>query len=390
MYGGIHMHTFTFKTQIHFETNALSRLSHLEYKKAFIIADPFTVSSGLIRFVTNQLDAGKVAYTIYSDVVPDPSVQKVVAGVTALVSEKAPCLIAVGGGSAIDLSKCVRQFAHKLYPDYTPHFIAIPTTSGTGSEVTSFAVITDTEKNIKHALVDDFLLPDEAILDVEMVKSVPPAITAETGMDVLTHAVEAYVSTEANAFSDMMAEKSAQRCRTFLFRSFKYPDNGDLKAREKMHLASNQAGIAFNSASLGLNHGMAHQLGAQFHISHGRANAILLPAIIEYNSGIHNKTVVIENPDPCIAKYARMAKAMGLQSYNDIASVKSLIYYTQCLRAEVKLPSCVREAAPSLTEAEYMSKIPAMVAAALKDRCTPTNPRVPTPEDVAYLFKSIW
>ncbi len=384
------MHTFTFKTQIHFEANALSRLSHLEYKKVFIIADPFTVSSGLIHLVTNPLDAGGTEYTVYSDVVPDPSVQKVVAGVTALVKEQSPCMIAVGGGSAIDLAKCVRHFSHKLHPDYNPHFIAIPTTSGTGSEVTSFAVVTDTDNNIKHALVDDYLLPNEAILDVEMVKSVPPAITAETGMDVLTHAVEAYVSTEANAFSDMMAEKSAQRCRTFLLRSYKFLDNGDLKARQKMHLASNQAGIAFNSASLGLNHGMAHQLGAQFHISHGRANALLLPMIIAYNSGIHDNTVVIQTPDPCVAKYARMAKAMGLQSYNDIASVKSLIYYTQCLREEVGLPARVRDAAPKVSEAEYMDKIPTMVEATLHDRCTPTNPRAPRADEVSAIFRAIW
>ncbi len=384
------MHSFTFKTKIHFETNSLSRLSRLTDKRVFIIADPFTVSSGLIKLVTNQLDLGKTEYTIYSDVVPDPSVEKVVAGVTALVREMSTCIIAVGGGSAIDLSKCVRQFAHKLHPDYYPHFIAIPTTSGTGSAVTSFAVITDTENNVKHALLDEFLLPNEAILDVEMVKSVPPSITAETGMDVLTHAIEAYVSKEANAFSDMFAEKSAQRCRTFLLRSYKFLENGDIKAREKMHLASNQAGIAFNSASLGLNHGMAHQLGAQFHISHGKANALLLPTIIEYNSGIHNKTVVMENPDPCVAKYARMAKAMGLQSYNDVASVKSLIYYTQCLREEIGLPSRVRDAVRGLTVEEYLAKIPAMVDAALADRCTPTNPRTPTRDEVEHLFKSIW
>lgn len=384
------MHTFTFKTKIHFEGNALSRLADLIDKKVFIIADPFTVSSGLINAVTTHLDSSNIEYTIYSDVVPDPSIDKVVAGVAALVREMPTCLIAVGGGSAIDLSKCVRQFANKLYPDYFPHFIAIPTTSGTGSEVTSFAVITDPEKNVKHALVDDSLLPNEAILDVEMVKSVPPTITADTGMDVLTHAVEAYVSTNANYFSDIFAEKSACLCRNYLLRSFKFNETGDIEARERMHLASNLAGIAFNSASLGINHGMAHQLGAQFHISHGRANAILLPYIIAYNSDISDSTVNLQNPSPCVAKYAELAERMGLGSYNDISSVKSLIYFIRSLKAEMGVPSCVREAAPKLTEQEYMSKIDAMTEAALKDRCTPTNPRVPTASEIKEIFKLIW
>lgn len=384
------MHTFTFKTKIHFEENALSRLSRLTDKKVFIIADPFTVSSGLINAVTNPLNESKIEYTIYSDVVPDPSIDKVVAGVTALVREMPTCLIAVGGGSAIDLSKCVRQFANKLHPDYFPYFIAIPTTSGTGSEVTSFAVITDPEKNVKHALVDDSLLPNEAILDVEMVKSVPPTITADTGMDVLTHAIEAYVSTNSNYFSDIYAEKSACLCRNYLLRSFNFMKTGDIEARDKMHLASNLAGIAFNSASLGINHGMAHQLGAQFHISHGRANAILLPYIIAYNSGIDDSTVNLKNPSPCVAKYAEMAERMGLGSYNDVSSVKSLIYFIRSLKAEMGVAASVRDAAPKLTEQEYMSKIDAMTEAALRDRCTPTNPRVPTASEVAELFRLIW
>ena len=213
------MRSSNLKTTIYFEGEALKRLGKLEYKKVFIIADPFTVSGGLIKAVTKHLEASKIEYTLYSDVVPDPSVEKVVAGVTALVRDKAPCLIAVGGGSAIDLAKAVRLFARNLHPDYAPHFIAIPTTSGTGSEVTSFAVITDRQKNVKHALIDDFLLPNEAILDVEMVKSVPSSITADTGLDVMAHALEAYVSTEADYFSDMYAEKATSLCKHYLVRS---------------------------------------------------------------------------------------------------------------------------------------------------------------------------
>ena len=384
------MQSFVIKPNIYFGDNAISRLAEIEYKKVFIIADPFTVSSGLIKSATKYLDAANINYTVYSDVVPDPSIEKVVEGVTALLKVKAPCIIAVGGGSAIDLSKCVRQFANKIDSDYFPHFIAIPTTSGTGSEVTSFSVITDREKNIKHAIVDNSLLPEEAILDVEMVKSVPASITADTGMDVMTHAIEAYVSTNANSISDMYAERATQLCKNYLVRSFKYSDTHDIESREKMHLASNLAGIAFNSASLGINHGMAHQLGAQFHIPHGRANAILLPVIIAYNCGIDKYTNNLSNPSYCVKKYADMARVIGIGNFNDVSSVKSLIDYIKHMQLEMNIPSHVSAAVPKLKKDEYFSKIETMTAAALKDRCTPTNPRTPTPEEISELFAKLW
>ena len=384
------MRSCTLKTTIHFEGNALSRLSTIEYKKVFIIADPFTVSSGLINQVTKHLDTAGAKYTIYSDVVPDPSVEKVALGVAALLREMSPCVIAVGGGSAIDLTKCVRQYANKLHPDYRPYFIAVPTTSGTGSEVTAFAVITDTEQNIKHALIDDFLLPNEAILDVEMVKSVPASITADTGMDVMAHALEAYVSTEADYFSDMYAEKATSLCKHYLVRSYKYPQTHENKAREKMHVASCLAGIAFNAVSLGLCHSIAHQLGAQFHIPHGRANAIVLPNVIAFNAEITEKTIVLENPSPCVSKYANMSRRIGLIGYDDIACVKSLNYFIRSMQIEMGMPVCVRDAIPDVSFEEYLSRLDSMAEAALLDRCTKTNPRVPTKAEVIEIFKEIW
>lgn len=384
------MQSFNLHTSIHFGADALSRLESLEHKRAFIIADPFVVSSGLIKNVTKHLEKGSVSYAVYSDVAPDPSVEAVGAGVTALLKDRSPCIITVGGGSAIDLAKCVRQFANRIAPDYFPYFIAIPTTSGTGSEVTSFAVITDTEKNVKHAIVDSKLLPEEAILDVEMVKSIPANITADTGMDVFTHAIEAYVSTNATAFSDIYSKKAAQVCKDYLYRSYNYESTRDVTPREKMHFASNLAGMAFNAASLGLNHGMAHQLGAQFHIPHGRANAILLPTVISYNTGIESHTMSLINPAPCVYKYAKLARYIGVGSYNDIASVKTLINYIDELRIQMNVPRCIREAAPNITKDEYMAKVDAMAEAAICDRCTPTNPRVPKKQEVVDLFEKIF
>ena len=384
------MRSCNLKTTIHFEGNALSRLASLEYKKVFIIADPFIVKSGIIDNVTKHLKSSSIEYKVYSDVVPDPTIDKVVLGVTALCREMSPCIIAVGGGSAIDLAKCVRLFAHNLHPDYAPHFIAIPTTSGTGSEVTSFAVISDPSKNVKHALVDDFLLPNEAILDVDMVKSVPASVTADTGLDVLTHAIEAYVSTEADYFSDMYAEKATSLCKHYLVRSYNYEKTHENKAREKMHVASCLAGIAFNSVSLGICHSIAHQLGAQFHIPHGRANAIALPDVIGFNSGISENTFAIENPVPCVSKYANMSRRIGLIGYDDIACVKALAFYIRSMQIELGMPVCVHDAVPNLTYAEYESKLDSMATAALADTCTKTNPRKPSKEDIIKIFKKIW
>ena len=321
---------------------------------------------------------------------PDPTIDKVVEGVTALVREMSPCIIAVGGGSAIDLAKCVKLFARNLHPDYAPHFIAIPTTSGTGSEVTSFAVVTDTKKNVKHALVDDFILPNEAILDVEMVKSVPATVTADTGLDVLAHALEAYVSTEADYFSDMYAEKSTSLCKHYLVRSYNYQKTHENKAREKMHIASCLAGIAFNSVSLGICHSIAHQLGAQFHIPHGRANAIVLPDVIGFNSGIAENTFAVKDPNPCVSKYANMSRRIGLIGYDDVACVKALAYYIRSMQIEMGMPICVHDAVPNLTYEQYASKFDAMAEAALLDTCTKTNPRKPTKDDIIHILKKIW
>lgn len=381
------MKEFEVLTKIYFGPSSLDRLSELEFGKVMLFADPYVVTSGLIRLVTSRLDKAQIVYSVYDDIVPDPPVDKVIKGVSALISEHPACMIAVGGGSAIDLAKAVRKFAEQVEPDYRPQLIAIPTTSGTGSEVTSFSVISDPEQNKKFPLSSPDMIPDSAILDADLVKSVPAVITADTGLDVLTHAIEAYVSINNNEFSGALAEKAVEICGQFLVRS--YLDNNDTHARQKMHVASCLAGLAFNSASLGLNHGMAHQLGANFHIPHGRANAILLPHIIEYNSEIDRNSRSREHYAKCVRKYCNFARILGLNNLNEITTIRALVSYIQFLMKEMNIPLRVSEIG-SITESEYMAKIEEMADAALADACTATNPRVPRREEVIELYRSIW
>ncbi len=381
------MKIFEVKTKVCFGERALDRLSGLPYKKAFVVADPFVVSSGMIREITDRLSTAAIEYEIFSDVVPDPPVDKVIGGVKAALSYRGGCMIAIGGGSAIDLAKAVRKFASEIDDSFRPWLIAIPTTSGTGSEVTSFSVISDPAHGAKYPLAEEGLIPDEAILDEVLVKSVPAPITADTGMDVMTHAIEAYVSTGNNEFSAALAEKAVEICGQFLLRS--YNDAGDTHARRKMHIASCLAGLAFNSASLGLNHGMAHQLGAHFHIPHGKANAILLPYIIEYNSEIdmHSRSRTVYAP--CVRKYCNMARTLGVSNFNEITTVRAFVSYIQFMNKEMNIPLSVSSIG-GISEGEYMEAIEDMAEAALKDACTATNPRTPTKREVMELYRKIW
>ena len=381
------MKSFDIKTKIVFGEHALDRLTQLGRTSVFIVADPFVVTGGLIRQITDRLNVAGADYTVFDDVIPDPPVEKVIAGVSALVAYRPELMIAVGGGSAIDLAKAVRKFATQMDTKLSLRFIAIPTTSGTGSEVTSFAVISDPENDRKYPLCADDMLPEEAILDEELVKSVPATITADTGMDVMTHAIEAYVSVNNNEFSGALAEKSVEICGQFLLRS--YASCEDSHARRKMHIASCLAGLAFNSASLGLTHGMAHQLGAKFHIPHGRANAILLPTIIQYNSNINKGSRSRKEYDPCVRKYCNVARILGVSNLNEITTVHALVAYLRFMNSEMGIPANIRDLG-SVSAADYFAEINDMAKAALADACTATNPRTPTFDDVVELYKKIW
>ena len=385
--GEISMKSFEIKTKIHFGDNALERLAQMPYKRVLVITDPFIAKGSMINMITEPLKKSGKAFEVFHDVVPDAPIDKIIIGVKKMLEYMPDAIVAVGGGSAIDSSKSIREFALNINHYADVALIAIPTTSGTGSEVTSFAVVNDTVAKIKHPLVSPTLTAEEAILDAELVKSVPPAITADTGMDVLTHAIEAYVSTDHNEFSTALAEKSIEIVGVFLLRA--YLNGNDTHARQKMHVASCLAGLAFNSASLGLTHGMAHQLGANFHIPHGRANAMLLPHIIEYNADIHEDSRSQSEYHPSVKRYSTIAHVLGLSSYNKVMSVRSLIQWIQFMNQDMKIPARISEIG-TISVNDYMSKVESMAEAALADACTATNPRTPDKEAIMQIYRNLW
>ena len=381
------MKSFDIKTKIYFGDQALDRLAEIPYQKVLVVTDPFIAQGDLIDLVTEPLKRGNKQFEVFKDVVPDPPIEKISEGVKKMLEYRPDAIVAVGGGSAIDSSKSIREFALRVDHYAEVGLIAIPTTSGTGSEVTSFAVVTDPAAKVKYPLVSYSMMPDEAILDAELVKSVPPSVTADTGMDVFTHALEACVSINRSDFSNALAEKAIEICGVFLLRA--YLDGNDTHARQKMHSASCLAGLAFNTASLGLNHGMAHQLGATFHIPHGRANAMLLPHIIEFNSDINKHSKSRETYLPAVKRYATVAQILGLSSYNKIMTVRSLVNWVQFMLKEMDIPLSISQIG-TISEEEYFGAIDRMADAALEDACTATNPRVPTKDDVIRIYKALW
>lgn len=381
------MKSFDIKTKIYFGDQALDRLAEIPYQKVLVVTDPFIAQGELIKLVTEPLKKGNKQFEIFKDVVPDPPIEKISEGVKKMLEYRPDAIVAVGGGSAIDSSKSIREFALRVDHYAEVGLIAIPTTSGTGSEVTSFAVVTDPAAKVKYPLVSYSMMPDEAILDAELVKSVPPSVTADTGMDVFTHALEACVSINRSDFSNALAEKAIEICGVFLLRAFL--DGNDMHARQKMHSASCLAGLAFNTASLGLNHGMAHQLGATFHIPHGRANAMLLPHIIEFNSDINKHSKSRKEYLPAVKRYSTVAQILGLSSYNKIMTVRSLVNWVQFMLKEMDIPLSISQMG-TISQDEYLQAIDRMADAALEDACTATNPRVPTKNDVIKIYKNLW
>ena len=342
------------------------------HKKAFVVSDPFMVENNMTSYITSKLEAAGIKTQVYSEVGSDPSTELVAKGISVLSEAKPDLIIAFGGGSAIGLCKAMMFFAQKQGLVEDAKFVVVPTTSGTGSEVTDFSVITDTEKEIKYPLVDRALMPDAAILDCELTKSVPPAFTAATGMDALTHAMEAIVSTGATDFSDAMAEKTIKIVRSYLLRC--YRNGSDMEARQAMHNGATMAGVAFNNAGLGINHSTAHAIGAHYHIPHGKACAIMMPYVIRFNSKNQNAAI----------NYARISRLIKMDTAGMSQSVLNLIETIFKFNKELGIPTTLKEAGVGLED--FKEDLDAMVESAMNDTCTKTNPRVCSKEEMRKLF----
>ena len=351
--------------------------------RVFLVTDKFMDESGKTNYVTDRLLRSSGEFKIFSDVQADPDIATVTRGVEQILEFQPDAVVAFGGGSAIDAAKAIVFFAARERDMRDCKFIAIPTTSGTGSEVTDYAVITDRAKGIKYPLDSQALRPPVAILDPELTVSAPASVTADAGMDVLTHALEAYVSKGANDFSDALCEKAVSL--VFRFLPLAFQDGTNLLAREKMHNASCMAGLAFNSAGLGLNHGMAHAIGAKLHIAHGRINAMLLPHIITFNADLGR----IRNGEYALAakKYQRMAKVLDLPAPSVRLGVTNLLREVERLNRTLKIPASLKEwgAEPSKVK-ELRGEI---VSAALADATTATNPRPAAAEHVEALLNKV-
>lgn len=362
------MDMFAMKTKIYMGENSLARLVELPMKKVYIICDPYMKKSGMADRITDSLNVGHIEYEMFAEVIPDPTIEVVSKAVKRMLSYLPDTIIALGGGSAIDTAKAVNYMYHFMGSQEKVSLLAIPTTSGTGSEVTSFSVISDPQAGVKYPLVSDQMLPDAAFLDPDFTMSVPPHITADTGIDVLTHALEAYVSTQAQDITDACAEKSIRLVWNHLITTVK--DGNDRDARMHMHHASCLAGIAFNKASLGICHSLAHAFGGRFHIPHGRSNAMLLPHIISYNAGLSTGCKI-----NALNRYAEIAKMLGFWGSSNISSVLLLIQKIKTMNKQIGIPQFISDL--DIDQEAFVAAVPEMAKAAMEDRCTATNPITP-------------
>ena len=346
------MQTFILRPKLYFGPDALGALNVLSDKRVLIVTDSFLASSELLERVRAHLAGCEV--TVFDQVTPDPSVELVARGVQLLREVQPEAMIAFGGGSPMDCAKAIRWSAGFYVPLW-----AVPTTAGTGSEMTAYAVLTDPSQGLKYPLVDDTLLPEYAVLDPSLLEGVPPAVTADTGMDVLTHAAEAYVSLKATPFTDALAEKAFVLAYEALSRAY----GGSAEGKQAMLYASCMAGMAFNAAGLGISHALAHVLGGRLHLPHGRLNAILLPHVITFNAA-----------DPTAArKYAKLARLCALSP-----SPRALSGAVGRMLAALKLPRTLA-----------VEDIPSAAAAALADPCAATNPRVPVQAELEHLLRGL-
>ena len=392
------MQWFKLPEKIYFELNSLQYLQKMEgLERVFIVCDPGMVQFGYAQKVIDELNKrnNKVTYEIFSDVEPNPSTNTVYAGTDMINNFKPDTIIAIGGGSAIDAAKGmwlfyehpeteffgakqkfldIRKRTYKMEAAKKSKMVCIPTTSGTGAEVTPFAVITDSETHVKYPLADYALTPDVAIIDPQFVMSVPASVTADTGMDVLTHAIESYVSVMASDYTRGLSLQAIRLVFDYLEDSVKNPN---LENREKMHNASTMAGMAFANAFLGICHSIAHKIGGEYGIPHGRTNAILLPHIIRYNAKDPSKHALFPKYDYFRADtdYADIARFLGLKGNTTAELVEALATEVDALGKRVGIDMNLK--AQGLSQETLDSTVDRMAELAYEDQCTTANPKEP-------------
>ena len=365
---------------------APSILKRLDVKRPLIVTDAFLERVGLAESLRRQLEEAGIAWDTFSHTVPDPTTDCVAAGLRAFTEGKHDALVSLGGGSPIDTAKAIGMLAanggrardYKVpneIPRKSPPHVAIPTTAGTGSEVSRFTVITDSETDEKMLIAGAPLVPNAAIVDFELTMGMPARLTADTGTDSLTHAIEAHVSRRANAFADAFALMAMKTIWAELPIAFREP--GNRRARECMMLAATQAGMAFSNASVALVHGMSRPIGAHFHVPHGLSNAMLLPAVTAFSVKAAE------------SRYAECARTIGIadRSESDAEAGRKLVDALFERNRELEVPSPKEYGIP---EARYFSLIPTMVKQALASGSPQNNPRIPTGNEIERIYRQIW
>ena len=377
-------------------------------KKCFIVTDSFLYNYGYTKPITDKLDEMGIAHTTFFDVAPDPTLACAKEGAAQMRAFKPDCIIALGGGSAMDAGKIMWVMYEHPEVDFMDmamrfmdirkrvytfpkmgekaYFIAIPTSAGTGSEVTPFAVITDEKTGVKYPLADYELLPKMAIIDTDFHMSAPKGLTAASGIDAVTHALEAYASMMATDYTDGLALKALKTIFTYLPRAY---DNGlnDVEAREKMANAATMAGMAFANAFLGVCHSMAHKLGAFHHLPHGVANALMIDEVLRFNAAevpAKMGTFPQYGYPHTLARYAEVADYLGIKGENDQEKLDNLIKEIDKLKERVGIKATIKEYVPD--EADFLNRLDAMTEQAFDDQCTGANPRYPLMSEIKQMY----
>lgn len=387
---------------------ALSELKDVYNKKrAFVVTDSFLYSNGYTKAITDKLDEMGIVYTVFSDVQPDPTLANAQSGAAAMRAFQPDTIIALGGGSAMDAAKIMWVMYEHPEVDFQDmamrfmdirkrvytfpkmgekaYFIAIPTSSGTGSEVTSFAVITDQETGVKYPLADYELMPNMAIIDADNMMSQPKGLTSASGVDVLTHALEAYASVMASDYTDGLALKSMKN--VFKYLPTAYNDGANVEARCKMADASCMAGLAFNNAFLGVCHSMAHKLGAYHHIPHGVANALLITLVMEFNSSeapAKMGTFSQYQYPHTLERYAECARFCGVEGKDDADVFKKFLVKVEELKKSVGIKATIKDY--GVDEKFFLETLDEMVENAFDDQCTGANPRYPLFAEIKEMY----